>query len=299
MPTETLRFPALDGRLLAATIHSPDGPPRAVVVMFGALGVPRRFYGPFAAWLAARGIAVLSFDYRGCGESRSVPLRRDPATLLDWARLDAAAAIDLASDRWAGVPVWAIGHSFGGQAIGLCPRGLDLAGAIVVAAGSGDLELFAPRVRRSLQLQFGVMVPLVGAVVGYIPGRLGLGEDLPRGVVRQWARWAMTPDYVRGALGLDATHFHRIDAPMWFFDIGDDTYAPAGPSAALRGWYTRARKQHRVVTPGELGRASVGHFGGFRVGVGEPLWQAMLTAITGDVAVRVDVGEVRVDSRGA
>ena len=75
MLTETLRFPALDGRPLAATIHSPEGPPRAVLVLLGALGVPRRFYAAFAGWMAARGVAVLSFDYRGCGESRSVPLR--------------------------------------------------------------------------------------------------------------------------------------------------------------------------------------------------------------------------------
>lgn len=286
MPTETLRFPALDGRPLAATIHSPEGPPRAVLVLLGALGVPRRFYAAFAGWMAARGVAVLSFDYRGCGESRSVPLRGDPATLLDWARLDTSAAIDLAQDRWPGLPVWALGHSFGGQAIGLSPRGLDLAGAVVVAAGSGDLALHTPMMRRAMRVQFGVVVPAVAAVLGYIPGRLGLGEDLPRGVVSQWARWAFTPDYVRGALGLDATHFHRIEAPMWFFDISDDTYAPARPSAALRGWYSRARQVHRTLRPQELGRASVGHFGCFRRGVGEVLWGEVLAAVTGEPAGR-------------
>lgn len=285
MSSETLPLFALDGRPLAATLHSPPGPPRAVVVMLGALGVPRRFYAGFARWLAERGVAVLGFDYRGCGDSRSVPLRRDPAVLLDWARLDTSAAIDLAHARWPGLPIWAIGHSFGGQAIGLSPRGLDLSGAIAVAAGSGDLDLHLPRLRRSLRLQFHV-IPLVGALLGYIPGRFGLGQDLPQGVVREWARWALTPDYVRGALGLDATHFHRVDAPMWFFDISDDTYAPPAATAALRGWYTRARKTHRTITPAELGRASLGHFDCFRVGVGEPMWHEMLAAITGEAPTR-------------
>lgn len=298
MPTETFKFPALDGRPLAATIYSPEGPPRAVLVLLGALGVARRFYAGFAGWMAGRGVAVLCFDYRGCGDSRSVPLRGDPATLLEWARLDASAAIDLAHDRWGGVPVWALGHSFGGQAIGLCPRGLDLAGAIVVAAGSGDLNLYPAKMQRSLRVQLGWLVPLIGAVVGYVPGRFGLGEDLPRGVVGQWGQWIHTPDYVHGALGLDATHFHRIEAPMWFFDISDDTYAPVAASAALRGWYSKARRTHRTITPAELGRSSVGHFGGFRTGVGEPLWQEMLTAVTGDAPVRVVVSEAAAVAAG-
>ena len=289
MSSETLQFPALDGRPLAATIHEPYGPPRAAVVMLGALGVPRRFYAGFARWLAERGVAVLRFDYRGCGDSRGVPVRRDPATLLDWARLDTSAAIDLARARWPGAPTWAIGHSFGGQAVGLSPRCRDLAGAIAVAAGSGDLDLHLPHMRRALRLQFGLMVPVVGAVLGYIPGRFGLGQDLPRGVVREWARWALTPDYVRGALGLEQTHFHRFDGPIAFFDVSDDTYAPPRATAALRGWYSRARTTHRTITPDELGRASVGHFDCFRVGVGEPLWAEMLGVITGEAPVRAAV----------
>ncbi len=282
MPSQTLPLAALDGRPLASTIYTPEGPPRAAVVVLGALGVPRRFYAAMAGWLAERGVAVMTFDYRGCGESRSVPLRKDRATLLDWARLDVSAAIDRARELWPETPVWAIGHSFGGQALGLSPRGLDLDGAIAVAAGSGDVTLADPKVRRNLRVQFGVMVPLIGMTLGYIPGRLGLGEDLPAGVVRQWARWVFTPDYVRGALGLDATHYHRISAPLWFFDVSDDTYAPASATAGLRGWFTRAPKQHRTISPESLGRAKIGHFGVFRAGVGEPVWGEMLAAITGE-----------------
>lgn len=282
MPSEEFTLTALDKRPLAATLFAPLGPPQAAVVVLGALGVPRRFYTRLAGWLAERDIAVLTFDYRGVGQSRAIPLRRDPATLLDWARLDASAAIDAALARWPDVPLWGLGHSFGGQAIGLSPRGLDLAGALVVAAGSGELSLYPAGQRQSFKVRLGLATSIVSTLLGYVPGRLGLGEDLPAGVVRQWAQWCDTPDYVRGALGAGETHFHRIDAPMWFYDFTDDTFAPARASAALRGWYSRAKATHRVIAPADLGLARLGHFGPFRAGATERLWDELLGVITGE-----------------
>lgn len=278
MPDESLHFPALDGRPLAATAYDPVGPARGGLVVFGALGVPRRYYGAFAAWMSARGLGVLTFDYRGSGDSRSVPLRHDPATLLDWARLDAAAAVDLALARWG--RTWAVGHSFGGQAIGLTPRGLDLAGGVVVAAGIGDLTLWPPAARAAFRVRLGLL-PAVTGLFGYVPGRLGLGQDLPAGVLRQWSEWCRTPDYARGALGHEATHFHRITAPMHFYDFTDDTYAPAAPSAGLRRWYTRAPTTHRVISPADLGLKQIGHFGPFRSGPAELVWHEILDTVTG------------------
>lgn len=278
MSSEDITFPALDGRPLAATQYDPEGPVRGALVVFGALGVPRRYYGSFAGWMRKRGLGVLTFDYRGSGDSRSVPLRKDPATLLDWARLDAAAAIDHAAARWGSV--WAVGHSFGGQAIGLTPRGLDLAGAVVVAAGIGDLSLWPAPTRALMRLRF-AMVPVVTAAFGYAPGRLGLSQDLPSGVLAQWSAWCRTPDYARGALGREATHFHRITAPMHFYDFTDDTYAPAAPAAGLRRWYTRAAVTHRQVAPADLGVKRIGHFGPFRSGPAELVWHEILDAVTG------------------
>lgn len=278
-----LRFPAMDGRVLAASVYAPAAP-RAALTILSALGVPRGYYRRFATWLAERDVAVLTFDYRGVGGSRAGSLRRDPAVLLDWARLDANAAIDFSLARWTGVPQWGLGHSFGGQAFGLTPRAGDLDGAVVVAAGSGDLTLYPPSLRRRYAFLLGVAVPFVSAIVGYVPGSLGIGEDLPAGVVRQWASWCLTPGYVRGALGRDETLHHRIDAPMRFYDFPDDTFAPLAASAELRSWYAAARVTHRTISPEELGAEAIGHFGFFRPGPTEAVWAEIRDAMVGEKA---------------
>lgn len=278
-PTD-LRFPALDGRPLAGTVHAPAAPDAALVVL-SALGVPRAYYRRFASFLAERGVAVLTFDYRGVGGSVAGPLRKDPATLLDWGRLDVSGAIDLALRRWPGLPLWGLGHSFGGQAFGLSGRARDLDGAIVVAAGSGDLALYPPALQRKYRLQLGVALPLATALTGYVPGALGLGQDLPAGVVLQWASWCRTPDYMRGALGPDEVHHHRIEAPMHFYDFPDDTFAPPAAAAALRAWYSRARVAHRTVAPADLGMKEIGHFGFFKPGPTERVWEEIREAVAG------------------
>jgi predicted alpha/beta hydrolase len=282
MPQEEFTLRALDGRPLTATTYGPREAPRVALVVLGALGVPRRYYAHLAGWLAERDIAVLTFDYRGVGGSRSVPLRKDPAVLLDWARLDAAAAIDHARERWSGLPVWGLGHSFGGQAFGLTARGLDLDGALVVASGSGDMSLYPAGTRQAFKVRLDLATRAVAALLGYVPGRLGLGEDMPAGVIRQWAQWCNTPDYARGALGAESTFFHRVTAPMWFYDFADDTFAPARAAAALRGWYSRARVTHRQIAPADLGLSRIGHFGPFRPGATERLWDEFLGVLTGE-----------------
>lgn len=122
----------------------------------------------------------------------------------------------------------------------------------------------------------------MSALLGYVPGRLGLGEDLPSGVVRQWVQWCETPDYVIGALGHANTHHHRITAPMWFYDFADDPLAPTRAAAALRGWYSHASATHRPIAPADLGLPRIGHFGPFRAGATERLWDEWLGVITGD-----------------
>ena len=73
-------IPATDGFPLAATIY---GMGNDVVVVNAATAVPRQFYEAFAQFVAAHGYTVVTYDYRGIGESRPESLRGFAASFSD------------------------------------------------------------------------------------------------------------------------------------------------------------------------------------------------------------------------
>src|SRR5215469_15660069 len=110
---------AADGYPLAATWFVPAGLPRGVALINSATAVPRRIYRAFATYLAERSFAVLTYDYRGIGGSRPASLRGFRARMRDWAALDVTAAVAHARRAHPSLPLVAVGHSFGGHAVGL------------------------------------------------------------------------------------------------------------------------------------------------------------------------------------
>src|SRR5215470_13132943 len=169
-------IPARDGYPLAATVFAPAAPPRRVVLINSATAVPRRLYRGFATYLAERGSAALTYDYRGVGGSRPRSLRGFKARMRDWAALDVAAAIDHMRMVWPAAGLAVVGHSFGGQAIGLVPNNGEIRRALLVAAQAAHWRLFhAPERYRVYVMMRLVGVP-VARLLGYVPGRLGIGE---------------------------------------------------------------------------------------------------------------------------
>jgi predicted alpha/beta hydrolase len=53
--------------------------------MVPAMGTTQKYYAAFARWLARQGFLVVTFDYRGTGQSRTGNLREFKADILDWA----------------------------------------------------------------------------------------------------------------------------------------------------------------------------------------------------------------------
>jgi predicted alpha/beta hydrolase len=271
---ESLRVPARDGVSLAADLALPDGAPGAAVLVASAMGVPRGFYGRFAAYLARRGMAALTLDCRGIGGSRHGPVRRSRAVLHEWAEQDLAGAVDFLAARFPRVPVLWVGHSVGGQLLGLV-EDARIAGALLVAAQSGHWRLWSGVDRlRIMALWFGV-IPLGVPLLGRLPAAvLGGGEDVPAGVAREWAAWGRRRDYVlsyarpRGGRG-----FARFAGPLLSYAIADDAFAPRPSVEALLGFFASARGELRAVAPGDLGERAVGHFGFFRARFEPTLWR--------------------------
>src|SRR5204863_7578277 len=67
---DDISFPAADRYLLGATLSLPRRAKRHAVLINSATAVPRKIYRGFAGYLAGRGCAVLTYDYRGIGDSR-------------------------------------------------------------------------------------------------------------------------------------------------------------------------------------------------------------------------------------
>lgn len=290
--TSTTHLVAADGRHLAATWTEPAEPARAVAVIHSAAAVPRGYYGAFAAWLASRGYAVLSYDYRGVGGSRRGHTRKDmrnePALMSDWAVLDMSAAHAAAHARRHAaasekpLPLLLIGHSFGGNSVGFA-QGLEHADAILtVASQVGEPRMFSGVHRWLATFFMFAWLPAITRLLGHAPGwAFGSTEGMPRGVALQWARWARTRGWAFADASLKA---HRgasaVVAPVHLWNISDDLrYAPARAVDALAEQFRQAAVQRHELTPRDVGVATLGHFGAFRRSPGAVLWQRLLAPI--------------------
>ena len=272
---------AADGYPLAVRRYAPaDGAARHLVVA-GATGVPQGFYRRFADHAARRGFAVTTFDYRGIGLSRHGSLRSLRMDYRDWGALDLAAVLAGAAAD-AGGPVPLVGHSFGGLAVGLLPRPELVSAVHAFGSGSGWTG-WMPRLER-LRVRFfwEVVGPLVVRRAGYLAwSRLGLGEDLPRDVYRQWRQWCSRPgfwfdDPVDGERLRAA--FARVTAPVTAVTSTDDRWITPRGRDAFFAHLTAASVTAVDVDPRRDGLPSLGHMGYFRPGA-EPLWDAALDAL--------------------
>src|SRR5690348_9937564 len=182
--SDDIRIPAMDGYLLAATLFLPRTAKRHAVLINSATGVRRRFYRSFASYLARRGCAVLTYDYRGIGGSRPTTggkprsLAGFKASLADWAALDMTAAVNWMRERYDSLPLCHVGHSFGGQALGLLPNNSEVSRALLIASQAAYWKLMAtPENYRIFLLMNAFGAPLT-RLLGYAPGWSSIGEDL-------------------------------------------------------------------------------------------------------------------------
>jgi predicted alpha/beta hydrolase len=271
---EKLELVARDGYRLGATLYRAAAGADRIVLVMAATGVPQEYYGKFAAYLAGHNFSVLTFDYRGIGRSLHSKLRDVDASMADWALLDGAAALDFLEREFSGgTRLSVVGHSFGGQSLGLLPGHQRIGAALVVGAQSGYWKRWPPLGRAWMWPATHLVLPIVPRLLGYLPmSRYGFGEDLPAGVAIQWASWCRDPAYLVGALGVRA-EFAKFSAPLRAYAITDDRFAPPSAVEALLELYPGAKSELRRVAPSDLGVRSIGHFGFFREPFRDSLWR--------------------------
>jgi predicted alpha/beta hydrolase len=261
---------ARDAQPLAATLFEPlSGPVLANVLFLPGIGVPRRVFRWLGAWLAGGGIRSLSFDYRGMGDSL-VGGALSSASLSAWATDDAPAALAYVRERFEDDPVL-IAHSFGGQALGLSSELHRVRGAILVGSQLGHVHHWRGLDRLRVELFWRALLPLSSLLWDPLP-KCVVGEALPAGVAREWARWGTSEDWLFSHVPDARERFAAFRAPLLAYGAWDDPIAPPSSVDALLACFTGTRAERVTIGRGELPASKVGHFGLLRPRPGSSVW---------------------------
>lgn len=266
-----------DGYRLGARRLTPPDPVDRIVIA-SATGVPQGFYRRFAERAAGRGYEVITFDYRGIGDSAPRDLRGFRMDYRDWGRLDLAAVVRRVGGDGRGVLL--VGHSFGGMALGLLPEPEAVRAAYLFGTGTG-WPGFMPRLERvRVAVMWNVLGPIVSRACGYVPWRrLGMGEDLPVDLYRQWRSWSgrrrfWFDDPQIGPEMRD--RYARVTVPIVAATSVDDRWIPPASRDAFFAFYRNADLVRVDLDPAAHGLKSLGHMGYFRGGA-EGIWDRVLT----------------------
>ena len=288
---DEISFPATDGYALAGTLFLPRGAKRHAVLINSATAVPRKIYKGFASYLGYRGCAVLTYDYRGIGDSRQPAMvgYNQPKSLVgfkasmsDWAAQDVTAAVRWMRERYNALPLAYVGHSYGGQALGLIDNNNEISRAAFVASQAATWRLMTPpeKYRVYAFMNF-VGVPLTHAL-GYAPGWAGIGEDLPKGVFLQWADWVSNPRYLFDSKLPALENFAKFKGGLRALCFSDDPWATLSAVELLTSGFTAIKPEVRTVKPSDVGVKAIGHFGFFRPEHRDTLWRGLAEWIQGE-----------------
>ena len=272
-PRDEIEIPTEDGTRLGATAFAVDGSDTALIVL-GATAVPAAFYERFARHVQQRGWSALTFDFRGVGRSRPERLRGYPATMSDWALIDLPAAIEAAHRRWQPRRLVALGHSFGGQVVGMLADPSRIDAMVTVSSQSGYWGLQGGSERWRTRVLVHTLLPGLPRLLGYFPwSKIARGEDLPGGVARQWAGWCRSPGYLLDDDSLPLERYEGFSAPILAYSVDDDDWGTARSVDAMMSAYSDVERQHLV--PRDEGVPAIGHMGFFRERC-QPLWERSL-----------------------
>lgn len=275
MNSTDVRFDCADDFPLTGTLFSPDKPNGRAAVIGSALGVPRKFYSGFATFLANEGFKVLTFDYRGIGDSYQGPVPGSKMRMEDWGRLDLDAALAWSRKELAPSRLFLIGHSAGGQLAGLAHNSTKLDGLMFTAVSSAYWGHWRGMQRAGMfATMFGIVPALSAGRDFYPPGKGGISSiPVPAGVTRQWAMWARKPGYLYDASnGIDLGGYRKITQPLIAFQFDDDHYAPQAAHDAVLAQFPKAAIQRRAVCAEDHG-GKIGHFGFYRDKHRDSLWR--------------------------
>jgi len=262
-PTQTNEtILCIDKYVLASTVFSPNVELKGAILIAPATGIKRQFYTNFATYLAQHGYGVLCFDYRGIGGSLTGEVKQSKATLQCWGEKDMPAALEHLKRSFPNTNYHLIGHSAGGQLVGLMNNARELTSMFNVACSLGQISKM--RISHKLKAHFfmNLFIPFSNALFGHTKSQwVGMGEPLPKSVAMQWSDWCTGEGYVKEAFGKTVFNhlYNELTMPSLWINAIDDEIANSANLAGMLSILPKIHAQTLTLVPKDYNLPEIGH----------------------------------------
>ena len=94
--------------------------------------------------------------------------------------------------------------------------------------------------------------------------------------MEQWRKWCLSPEYALGEGEHVRQQYAEVTTPIVSLSFSDDEFMSERNTESLHGFYTRAPRVMKRISPGEIDVKRIGHFGFFKPCFEQSLWRGHL-----------------------
>ena len=251
-----------------------------VLIIASAMGVKQSFYQNFAEFASSNNISVITFDYSGIGKSLTGNIKKHKEFLHDWGNQNLEMVIRNAIEKFPNHTKVVLGHSVGGQLIGLAPSSVHLDKIILVSAQSGFLGFWKGIDKVKMFLNWYLLFPTLTYFIGYMPSkRFSKMENLPANVAKEWAKWCRNPNYLFDYFSEEKTFFNKIKCAVTSISFDDDFFAPKKSVDWLNQKFQNVTLIRKHFFPNDVNVTKIGHFDLFKSNFKNSIWKFLLEEI--------------------
>lgn len=276
---QNLNIDTKNKSLINITIYESSNT-RNILIINSATGVKQDFYEKFSEFMEQNQITVVTYDYHGIGKSLYNDLKSLNNSLYDWGNNDFEAVLLYCTEKYPDSNLTVLGHSIGGQIIGLTEKAISINKIILVCAQSGYWGHWSGFNKMKMWLNWNVLFPTLINLCGYMPSKKFSGmENLPKNVAKEWRNWCISKNYLFDCLNSNKVYYSQINTNIISYSIDDDDYAPRKAVEWMTSKFCNTKIESKHIFPKDLNQKYIGHFGLFKNRFEKSFWEEIKNKI--------------------
>lgn len=262
-----------DGTTIWTSSYTPDVSNDKVIIIAPALGLTHDNYQQFASFFCRKGFSIITFDYRGTGNSAPETLKGYKANMHQWAAQDINAVLLFAKQHYSNQELIYIGHCIGGEILGLAPASQYVNKVVLVSSALSCARLWPWQSKIKIAgLKF--LMRMASGIFGYFPGKkLNVFGNLPQGVIYEWVNWCNNSNGLFD--NFPDNNYRKLDVPILAITFSDDWHCPPRAVKELLGRFENSSVTWYHMKPKEIGMKRIGHIDFFRLEMIDTLWTTL------------------------